>query len=63
MDSQMMGNVMMIALSGMGVTIDKVDDQFDKCTFWVSVPRRAIMLMLMEMRWLAQCWPSVLRQQ
>lgn len=38
MDSQMMGNVMMIALSGMGVTIDKIDDQFDKCTFWVSVP-------------------------
>ena len=34
MDSQMMGNVMMIALSGMGVTIDKIDDQFDKCTFW-----------------------------
>lgn len=38
MDTKMLGNVMMIALSGMGVIIDKVDDQFDKCTFWVSVP-------------------------
>lgn len=38
MDNKLIGEIALITWAGMGLTIVKINDNFDKCTFYVSVP-------------------------